>query len=290
MWSSEGERIVNAAKIILEDPSVTEINEKGIYTDTFVLPEQMHMNKEEKGPGRNGVFEGLTFADNYKTLFVNVEEPLYNDGSRAGLNDSAGIIRIIKYDVATKKPLAQYAYQIDPVAYPPVPAGAFIINGVADILSVDKNKLIVIERSFSTGRAACTIKIYLADLASAENIENETSLKNKPVKMISKKLLLNMDDLGIYIDNIEGVCFGPVLQNGQKHFSLFLIIILFPFRKLNSSYLKLNKAKNQTHKTAPYLFIGWLWAAVSCGWPSLGAGSFESGCSSRGGRCNSLLP
>jgi hypothetical protein len=27
--------------------------------------------------------------------------------------------------------------------------------------------------------------------------------------MISIKLLLNMDDPGIYIDNIEGVTFGP---------------------------------------------------------------------------------
>ncbi len=216
MWSSEGERIVSTGKLILEDPSVTEINEKGIYMDTLILPEQMHMSKEETGPRRNGVFEGLAFADDYKTLFVSVEEPLYNDGSRAGLKDSAGIIRILKYDVATKKSIGQYAYKIDPVAYPPVPAGSFIINGVADILSVGKNKLIVIERSFSTGRAAGTIKIYLADLASAENIENETSIKNKPAKMISKKLLLNMDDLEIYIDNIEGVCFGPVLANGHK--------------------------------------------------------------------------
>lgn len=25
-----------------------------------------------------------------------------------------------------------------------------------------------------------------------------------------------MDDLGIYIDNVEGVTFGPVLPNGHK--------------------------------------------------------------------------
>lgn len=216
VWSSEGERIVRGDKIILEDPSVTEINEKGIYIDTLILPAQMHMNTEEKGPGRNSVFEGLSFAGDYKTLFVNVEEPLYDDGPRAGLNDSTGIIRILKFDVVTKKTVAQYAYRIDGVAHSPFPEGAFIINGVTDILTVGKNKLIVIERSYSTGRPGCTIKIYLADLTSAENIENETSVKDKPVKMISKKLLLNMDTLGIYIDNVEGVCFGPVLPNGHR--------------------------------------------------------------------------
>ena len=51
----------------------------------------------------------------------------------------------------------------------------------------------------------------------AENIAGLSSLKNKPdVKMISKKLLLNMDNLGFYIDNIEGVTFGPKLSNGKR--------------------------------------------------------------------------
>ncbi len=216
MWSSEGERIVKGEKIVLEDPCVTEVNENGIYMDTLILPEQMHMSKEEKGPRRNSVFEGLTFANDYKTLFVGVEEPLYNDGSRAGLKDSTAIIRILKYDVTTKKSVAQYAYRIDAVAHSPIPEGAFIINGISEILNVGNNKLIAVERSFSTGRPACTVKVYLADLTLAENIGNEISLKNKPVKMISKKLLLNMDEMGIYIDNIEGVCFGPVLPNGHK--------------------------------------------------------------------------
>ncbi|MDQ6890073.1 MAG: esterase-like activity of phytase family protein, partial [Bacteroidota bacterium] len=152
---------------------------------------------------------------NYKVLYVNVEEPLYNDGSRAGIHDSTGIIRIIKFDAVTKKPVAQFAYQIDGVAHPPEPAGAFVINGVSDILSLVKNKLLVIERSFSTGRPGCTIKIYISDLSAADHIENMSSVKNK-TKMATKKLLLNMDDLGIYIDNIEGVCFGPDLPNGHK--------------------------------------------------------------------------
>ncbi|MEP7231768.1 MAG: esterase-like activity of phytase family protein [Ginsengibacter sp.] len=216
VWSSEGERMKSGNKIILEDPSVTEINEKGIYMDTFVLPTQIHMSTQETGPRRNGVFEGLSFADDYKTLFVNVEEPLYNDGPRAGLKDSAGIIRILKFDVATKKPVAQYAYRIDAIENAPIPEGAFIINGISDILTLEKNKLLVIERSFSTGRIGCTIKVYLADLAKADNINEEVSLKSKTVKMVSKKLLLNMNDLGIYIDNIEGVCFGPVLADGHK--------------------------------------------------------------------------
>lgn len=217
VWSSEGERILKPGQVVLENPSVTEINLNGTYIDTFELPLQVHMKQTESGPRRNGVFEGLTFADNYKSLFVNVEEPIYDDGARAGLNDSSGIIRILKFDMVTKKPVAQYAYRIDPVAHAPVPSNAFEINGIPDILYVGDNKMLVIERSFSAGRMACTIKVFLADISSAENVAGIASLKNKKdTKFISKKLLLNMDDLGIYIDNIEGVTFGPTLQNGKK--------------------------------------------------------------------------
>ncbi len=216
IWSSEGERIVNAEKIILENPAITVINPTGNYLDTFQLPTQFIMHSTENGPRQNGVFEGVAFANNYKNLFVSVEEPLFDDGARAGIKDS-GIIRILKFDMKTKKPSAQYAYQLDPVAFPPFPSNGFNVNGISDILHLGGNKFLVVERSFSTGRLSCTIKVYLADISSAEDIQNISSLKNKKdIKFVSKKLLINMNSLGIYIDNIEGVTFGPTLENGNK--------------------------------------------------------------------------
>ena len=216
-WSSEGERIVNAQNTILENPAVTEVNTEGQYIDTFQLPYQMVMSTRDFGPRQNGVFEGLTFTNDYRDLFVSVEEPLLQDGPRAGTGDSTGIVRFIKWEIGSKKPVAQYAYKVDPVAYPPITPLAFKINGISDILSIGKNQFLVIERSYSTGRLSCTIKIFLADMKHAENIAGLSSLKNKSgVKMISKKLLLNMDNLGFYIDNIEGVTFGPSLSNGKR--------------------------------------------------------------------------
>jgi hypothetical protein len=217
IWSSEGERIVNSKSMILENPAVTQIDLEGNFIDTFQLPFQLRMTAKDFGPRQNGVFEGLTFTDDYRTLFVSVEEPLYQDGPPAGTGDSTGIVRFIKWDMGTKKTVAEYAYKIDPVAYAPIVPSAFKINGISDILSVGKNKFLVIERSYSTGRLSCTIKVFLADITNAENIDHLASLKNKSnIKMISKKLLLNMDDLGIYIDNIEGVTFGPILSNGKR--------------------------------------------------------------------------
>ena len=217
IWGSEGERNVTETKSILVNPAVTIIDSQGNFIDTFTLPRQMLMTTHNYGPRRNGVFEGLTFSDDYKSLLVSVEVPLLQDGAEAGAGDSSGIIRMIKFDVASRKPVAQYAYKIDPVAHPPVPSSGFRINGISDILSFADDKLLVIERSFSTGRLSCTIKVFLASLDNAKNIQSFDSLKGKTnVPVLSKKLLLNMDDLGIYIDNIEGVTFGPKLSNGKR--------------------------------------------------------------------------
>lgn len=217
VWTSEGERIANANTTVLANPTISIADINGRLLDTFLLPNQLRMSKDETGPRQNGVLEGLTFADDFKTLYVNVEEPLYQDGPRAAVNPNNAWIRIIKFNTDNRKPVAQYAYHLDPVAYPPNPESAFKVNGIPDILCIGKDKLLVIERSFSTGRLACTIKVFLVDLKGAGDIANNNSLiSNPPLKPLNKTLLLNMDSLGIYIDNVEGVTFGPNLPNGHK--------------------------------------------------------------------------
>ena len=101
--------------------------------------------------------------------------------------------------------------------FPATPSNAFKLNGIPDLLSIGNKQFIVLERSFSTGRLPCTIKIFLSDLNDATDISATTSLKEQPaIKPATKKLLLNMDELGMYIDNIEGVTFGPDLPNGHR--------------------------------------------------------------------------
>lgn len=217
IWTSEGERLITKDSQILVEPAVRIINEGGRQIDSFPLPEQTHMHATEKGLRRNGVFEGLTFGDGYKNIYVSVEEPIYEDGSRAALGDTSAWIRVLKYNVEKKSLLAQYAYQVDPVVRVPVPANGFKINGVSDILEIGQNQLLFIERSSSAGRTDCNIRVYIGDVSRATNIASVASLKDvKTVTPVNKKLLFNMDSLGMYIDNIEGVTFGPVLPNGNR--------------------------------------------------------------------------
>ena len=217
IWTSEGERIVKEKDTVLENPAITIITPDGKYIDTFPLPKNLLMYATENGPRQNGVLEGLSFAKNFTKLYVNVEEPLYEDGPRADVIENDPWIRIYQFDVASRKNTAQYAYKLDPVAYQADPVTAFKINGIPDVLWVGDDQLIVLERSFSTGRMPCTIKIYLADLNGAADISNNRSLKKTPpVKPVTKKLLLNMDNLGMYVDNVEGITFGPKMPNGNK--------------------------------------------------------------------------
>jgi len=217
VWSSEGERIVKENNTVIQDPSLTIINTTGHYVESVQIPSNTKMQSIEKGPRQNGGFEGMTFTPDYKSLLFNVELPLYEDGPEPSAQLSNSWIRIFQYDVIAKKYTGQYAYQLDPVAFPPHPETAFKINGVPDVLSLGDGKVLTIERSFSTGRVACTIKVFITDLNGADNILEVASLKlHPPSHPARKKLLLNMDDLGIYTDNIEGVTFGPDLPNGHR--------------------------------------------------------------------------
>jgi hypothetical protein len=216
VWSSEGERVLEKNDTVLVNPSVLIIEPGGKYIDSFALPANMIINTTEKGPRRNGVFEGISYADNFNTLFVNIEEPLFEDGPRADTIENDAFIRILKFDVADKKCIAQYAYKLEKIAHAPKPETAFKINGASDILNLGNNKLLVMERSSSTGTIPATIKLFIADLTGATDISFTTLKNNRSFIAAQKKLLLNMDDLGIYIDNLEGVTFGPLLPNGHK--------------------------------------------------------------------------
>lgn len=217
IWSSEGERIVGKGKTILEDPAIYVANANGQTLDSFAIPPVLKMQATENGPRQNGVLEGLAIDKNYEFLYAALEEPLYEDGPRADLQDFNTWTRILKFDVKTKKLVAQYAYKLEPVMYAPSPPGAFLINGVSEILWVDKDHLLVMERSFSTGRPSSTIRLFLADLSGATDISNNPSLKiTPPLRAITKTLMLNMDDLNRYIDNVEGITFGPLLPNGNQ--------------------------------------------------------------------------
>ena len=96
----------------------------------------------------------------------------------------------------------------DPVAQPPVPATAFSVNGLVELLrstTTPCSRWSARSRSARPGRAT---------RSSSTRCRCGTSTAHK-------KLLLNLDELGIRLDNVEGMAFGPRLRHGKQ--SLVLV-------------------------------------------------------------------
>ena len=217
VWVSEGERIENAKQKLLVNPSVNIADSNGKLLYQLAIPAQFMVSQPGIGPRKNTAFEGLSFCNNDKNLFVSNEGPLYQDGELADIEDKKYWCRIIRYDMQPGKKMAQYAYPLSPVVDKPFPATAFRVNGIAAILALGQNELLVLERSYSTGKLNMSIRLYNTNLKGATDIQNNNSLIKNPAKNpLQKKLLFDFNSLHIPIDNIEGFCFGPRLANGHR--------------------------------------------------------------------------
>jgi hypothetical protein len=216
-YTSEGSRSLGF------DPFIKHANGEGKYLDTFPVAKQFKMMPEhEIGPRDNLTFEGLTFANDGNSLWVSMEAPLYQDGP-VPTTTTGALSRITQYDRKGKL-LAQYAYPIDSIPAKPGP-GKYADNGVSEILSVNKHKLLTIERSgvqSEDGTFKNYIRIYELDTRGASDISNIHSLQGQKFKPVKKRLILDLTTLGLSVlDNIEGISWGPKLPNG--HDSLVLV-------------------------------------------------------------------
>lgn len=217
VWSNEGERLYRPTDTTIVQPALTFISLHGNFLDTVPLPKGVEITKQAYGVRKNAFFEGLSYADNYKTLYASIEEPLYQDGKQAAFGYGKALTRILKFDVASKKNTAQYAYNLGELPVKPTTESDWNLNGISEILAINNHTLLVMERAWAKGHDDHTfIKLYLVDLNNAENeIDNKSFIKTPP-KALKKKLLFDFDALNIHIDNFEGITFGPDLPNGHK--------------------------------------------------------------------------
>ena len=217
VWSNEGERLFRKTDTTIVQPALTFISTAGKFLDTVPLPRGFHITKQQYGVRKNAFFEGLSYADNYKTLFASLEEPLYQDGAQSHFGFDKALTRILKFDAEKKRNVAQYAYNLDAMPIKPTEESDWNINGISEILALDDHTLLVMERAWAKGRDDHTfVKLYLVDLNGAENVIDNPSFIKNPPRPLTKRLLFDFDSLNRHIDNIEGITFGPKLPNGHQ--------------------------------------------------------------------------
>ena len=216
-WTSEGERKLGLAPFLRE----TALN--GMFMASRAMPPIFAVNKDqERGPRHNLSFEGLSFTPKQDALWLGMESALYQDGPIA--TTTAGTVaRFTKFD-RDGKLLGQYAYPVDPIQA--VPTGKNADNGVSEVLALDDNRLLVLERSGvegANGIWTLYIRLYQAEVGDATDIAGAPALAGVQYQPMTKRLVLDLSKLPELgspslpkIDNIEGVSFGPALPNGHR--------------------------------------------------------------------------
>ena len=171
------------------------------------------------GIRNNLAFESLSLSADAKTLYTATENALVQDGPAASLAD-ASPSRVLQFSLKNGKAQDEHIYKTDKVAVDPVPAGSFTTNGLVEILALGEDEFLTLERSFSTG-VGNAIKIYRTTTEDASNVRKLESIAGKKVRSMRKKLVLDLATLGVTLDNIEGMTFGPRLPSGER--SLILV-------------------------------------------------------------------
>lgn len=223
LWSSEGVRNVTLSPPVLINPFLREANLDGTAVAEYALPPLFRVQATENGTRSNGSFEGLSITPDGRFVYTAQEEPVYEDGPRASSTVAGATTRIVKYDKATRQPVAQYAYKLDAVHQAPVPATQFQLNGIVEVLALSETRLLVMERSFAVGATPdYSVKIYEIDLTNATDVASVSALQGATYTPVTKRLVLDLATTGIKrVDNLEGMTFGPKLANG--HYSLVMV-------------------------------------------------------------------
>lgn len=209
----------------LIDPFVRLFELDGSSAGVLPLPEPfLPVSGGTRGVRQNLGFESAGTTPNGRFLFTGTEAALAQDGPPATL--AAGSpARLLRYNLRSGRLDRQYVYWTDAIAEPPVPATNFAVSGLVELLPLNIDNLLSLERSFSVGTPGTgnSIKLYRVSLHGADNVNGVESLAGilGSVRPVSKTLLLDLGTLGIPLDNVEAMAFGPDLPDGRR--SLILV-------------------------------------------------------------------
>jgi hypothetical protein len=216
--SSEGN--IFADPII--DPFIRRYNHEGRVTADLPIPGQYIPNGVDHGVRFNLAFESLNLTPDGHSLVTAGEGALFQDGPASSF-ENGSLARVLTYDVPTRSPVAEYVYELAPWAEP---STIFGVNGIVEVLPIDDaGTTLVMERSFSVGGVlgggtGNVVVINEISTAGATDVLDVDALYDggSPIALtpVSQDEVFAFDDLGIPIDNIEGMTFGPVLPDGRQ--------------------------------------------------------------------------
>jgi hypothetical protein len=225
-FAKNGELIVTSEGIAASGiaPWVRRYALDGSYLGDLPVPAAFLPTSPAHGVRQNLGFEAAAVAGNGRRLLVGTEGALVQDGLPATLAGGSAA-RILRYNLATGRLERQYVYVTDPIAEPPAPPSAFAVNGLVELLPFNDQFGLALERSFSVGApdTGNTIELFFVAFPGATDVDGADSIAGLlgTAKPVEKTLLLDLDALGLPLDNVEGMTLGPKLPDGRR--SLLLV-------------------------------------------------------------------
>lgn len=163
--------------------------------------------------------ESLAITGDGLTMWTANEEALTCDGSRASPTNTTTVrlVKFVRETVRDKfKLTAMYPYTTDMLLHETCSSCR---HGVADIVALPDDSLLVLERDYSKWGtlpddfAYSIYRVTKADLDAATEIKDVPSLKTATWTAVKKTKIV--EDINLKFVNYEGLCLGPRLANGN---------------------------------------------------------------------------
>ncbi len=209
------------------DPFIAEFNlETGRFIQTVPLPKRFLFHPSDQS--LNGVRENRGF----EALTIGKTSILRDDPFRLFASPEYSLSQDIPTTSDKKSPLRWLHYVINPIGEPvliseqvyllePAPLGT-LLYGLSELVTLPKEGYwLSLERIFGVfGFQAKIFQVVTADATDTSRILKFQGDLSR-IKPLYKKLLLNLPQKGIEIDNLEGMTIGPILPDGSP--SLVLV-------------------------------------------------------------------
>lgn len=171
------------------------------------------------GVRNNLAFEGVTFSADGSRIVALTENSLLQDGSIATAATGTDS-RVLMFDNASGDVVDEFVYRVDAISgdYPDVvDSTGWTLKadrGATEILAVDDDEYLVIERGAVPGKGN-EVQIFWTTTAGATPVTGREKLDGTETPM-PKRLLFDFADTGANPDNVEGITWGPTLDDGTR--------------------------------------------------------------------------
>lgn len=214
LWTTEGNAIT------LAQPALRQIRPDGTHLRDFALPAMFDFGLLT-GPRINKTLEGLAITPDGRHAWIAMEAALRQDGPEPTPQAPGGPCRFTQIDIASGEIVRQIAYIPDAIPRAPIPPSADADNGVVEVLMLDAHRMLVLERAYMAGledRTRNSMRLYLMDTRQATDTLGVTALKPGNHTPATKTLVADFANFPVLtkLDNAEGMCWGPKLQNGNR--------------------------------------------------------------------------